>query len=356
MTKIMYILNYIGDGGTEKYVMNLIEAVGRDHCIFVYSTPGPLLKKIEEMNIPIYQVKMRHPFDLQAAWKIRQIVLREKIDIIHTQFLRENFISILAKKLGANVRVIWTYHVDVPMPFILKNMNELFTKNNDAIICVSQFMKNRLLEKGATRHKLQVIYNGVEDPLVTKPTFQNNVKQIGVIGRLSKEKGHYFLLQALRNLQNSRPSFQWHCNIIGEGPLKLALEEETRSLGLSNNVSFKGFCENVVEEYINNDIIVIPSENESLSYVAIESLAMGTPVIATRIGGLPEVVIHNETGLLVPYGDHKELAHAIQELLENEELYARIAKQGRNHYLQHFTFANMIHKTFEVYNNSDCNE
>ncbi len=352
----MYILNYIGDGGTEKYVMNLIEAVGRDHCIFVYSTPGPLLKKFKQMNIPIYQVKMRHPFDLQAAWKIRQIVLRENIDIIHTQFLRENFISILAKKLGANVRVIWTYHVDVPMPFFLKNINELFTKNNDTIICVSQFMKNRLLEKGATSHKLQVIYNGVEDPLVTKPTFQNNVKQIGVIGRLSKEKGHYFLLHALRNLQNARPSFQWHCNIIGEGPLKLALEEETISLGLSGSVSFKGFCENVVEEYINNDIIVIPSENESLSYVAIESLAMEKPVIATRIGGLPEVVIHNETGLLVPYGDHKELAHAIQELLENEELYARIANQGRNHYLQHFTFANMIHKTFEVYNHSDCNE
>lgn len=349
MAKIMYILNYIGDGGTEKYVMNLIEAVGRDHCIFVYSTPGPLLKKFKQMNIPIYQVKMRHPFDLQAAWQVRKIALQENVDIIHAQFLRENFISILAKKLGANVRVIWTYHVDVPMPLFLRTVNGRFTKHNDTIICVSQFMKKRLLEKGANEEKLQVIYNGIENPLIMRSTNHDQVKQIGVIGRLSKEKGHFFLLQALKHLKRNHPSLTWHCNIIGEGPLMQNLVETAEAFGLSDEISFKGFRENVIEEYTNNDIIVVPSENESLSYVAIESLATQTPVIATNIGGLPEVVINKETGLLVPYGDEVKLAAAIQTIFENQELYSHIAKQGRSYYLQHFTIQAMIDKTFHVY-------
>lgn len=351
MTKIMYLLNYIGDGGTEKYVMNLIDAAGRDNCIFVYSSPGPFLEKFHQMNIPMYQVNMRHPFDMQAAWNIRQIARKERVDVIHTQFLRENYLAILAKLLGAKVRVIWTYHVDVPMPFPLKSFNELFTKRNDAIICVSHFMKQQLMKKGAPEKKLHVIYNGIEDPFISSSFSKQKTKSMAVIGRLSKEKGHHFLLQALHALHTSAPSLRWHCNIIGDGPLKQELVEAMHTLSLTGRVTFKGFRDNVIDEYLSNDIIIVPSENESLSYVAIEAAAMQKPVIATRIGGLPEAVKDKETGILVRYGDIEQLTQAIRRLIEEEELCYTFGIRGREYYLEHFTFTKMIEETFQIYRN-----
>ncbi|MFX3622877.1 MAG: glycosyltransferase family 4 protein [Ectobacillus sp.] len=347
--KIMYLLNYIGDGGTEKYVMNLIQAADPKRCILVYSTPGPFLEKFQQMNIPIYQVTMSHPFDLQAAWRIRKIAYEEKATTIHTQFLRENYIAILAKRLGAHVRVIWTYHVDVPMPFPLKAFNKVFTRENDAIICVSRFMKKQLLKKGVPSHKLHVIYNGIPDPFVPTPIVRRKQKHIAVIGRLSKEKGLHFLLHGLAALRQSKPSIDWHCNIIGEGPLKAELASLAKELSLSGYVTFKGFQEEVLSAYIQNDIIVIPSENESLSYVAIEALAMKKPVVATNIGGLPEVIKNEETGLLIPYGDTNAFARAITLLLENEDLCASLGEHGRAHYLQNFTYTKMIEETFRLY-------
>ncbi|PHA00103.1 glycosyl transferase family 1 [Bacillus pseudomycoides] len=349
MNKIMYLLNYIGDGGSEKYVLDLMESVGPEHCILVYSIPGPFLKKFEQLNIPMYQIKMRHPFDIQAAKQLKKIIKKEKIDIVHAQFLRENYIAILAKLLGAPVRVIWTYHVNVPMSFHLKWSNSFFTRYNDAIICISQFMKEQLCQKGVREKKIKVIYNGVADPYTDAPLSQHPPQKIAVIGRLSKEKGQPFLLKGLKKLKALHPSLQWHCDIIGEGPLKEELTEMIQELSLCEHVSLKGFQDDIIKEYTKHDIIVIPSENEGLSYVAIEAIAMKKPVIATNVGGLPEVIVHNHSGLLIPYGSEETLAASLAQLLQDEKLYHSLAECGREHYLQNFTFSKMLKEVTAIY-------
>ncbi|MFI8708868.1 glycosyltransferase family 4 protein [Bacillus sp. NPDC077411] len=351
MNKIMYLLNYIGDGGSEKYVLDLMESIGPEHCILVYSIPGPFLKKFEQLNVPMYRINMRHPFDIQAAIQLKKIIKKEKIDIVHAQFLRENYIAILAKLLGAPVRVIWTYHVNVLMPFHLKCSNSFFTRYNDAIICISQFMKQQLCQKGVPEKKIHVIYNGVADPYpyTDVPLSQRGPKKIAVIGRLSKEKGQPFLLTSLQKLKALHPSLGWHCDIIGEGPLKTELITMIQELSLGEHVSLKGFQDDVIKEYTEHDIIVIPSENEGLSYVAIEAIAMKKPVIATNVGGLPEVIVHNQSGLLIPYGSEEALAASLAQLLQDEKLYHSLAECGREHYLQHFTFSKMVNEVTTLY-------
>ncbi|CAG9612593.1 N-acetyl-alpha-D-glucosaminyl L-malate synthase [Bacillus rhizoplanae] len=349
MNKIMYLLNYIGDGGSEKYVLDLMESVGPEHCILVYSIPGPFLKKFEQLNVPMYQIKMRHPFDIQAAMQLKKIIKKEKIDIVHAQFLRENYIAILAKLLGAPVRVVWTYHVNVPMSFHLKWSNSFFTRYNDAIICISQFMKEQLCQKGVPEKKIKVIYNGVADPYIDTSLSQHHPKKIAVIGRLSKEKGQLFLLKGLKELKVLHPSLQWHCDIIGEGPLKEELTEMIQELSLCEHVSLVGFQDDIIKEYTKHDIIVIPSENEGLSYVAIEAIAMKKPVIATNVGGLPEVIVHNHSGLLIPYGSEETLAASLAQLLQDEKLYHSLAECGREHYLQNFTFSKMLKEVTAIY-------
>ncbi|MDC2867611.1 MULTISPECIES: glycosyltransferase [unclassified Bacillus (in: firmicutes)] len=349
MNKIMYLLNYIGDGGSEKYVLDLIESIGPEHCILVYSIPGPFLKKFEQLNVPMYRINMRHPFDIQAAMQLKKIIKKENIDIVHAQFLRENYIAILAKLLGAPVRVIWTYHVNVPMPFHLKCSNSFFTRYNDAIICISQFMKQQLCQKGVPENKIHVIYNGVADPYTDVPLSQPGPKKIAVIGRLSREKGQPFLLTSLQKLKALHPSLRWHCDIIGEGPLKKELSTMIQELSLGEHVSLKGFQDDIIKEYTEHDIIVIPSENEGLSYVAIEAIAMKKPVIATNVGGLPEVIVHNQSGLLIPFGSEETLAASLAQLLQDEKLYHSLAECGREHYLQNFTFSKMVKEVTTIY-------
>ncbi|MDM5157039.1 glycosyltransferase family 4 protein [Bacillus sp. DX1.1] len=349
MNKIMYLLNYVGDGGSEKYVLDLIQAVDPKRCILVYSTPGPFLHKFEKLNIPIYRIEMHHPFDIQAARKLKKVIQKEQVSIVHTQFLRENYIAILAKMFGAPVRVIWTYHVDVQMARHLRWSNTFFTRYNDTIICISKFMKQQLTQKGVPKEKIKIIYNGLHDPYTNALPVCHKPMKIAVIGRLSKEKGQPFLLRGLQKLRELHPSLQWQCNIIGDGPLKSELHNLITTLQLDDCVSLQGFQDNIIKEYEEHDIVVIPSENEGLSYVAIEAIAMKKPVIATNVGGLPEVIVPNQSGISIPYGDEEQLATALAKLLQDEQLYHSLAECGREYYLQNFTFPKMVREVTNIY-------
>ena len=115
MNKVLFLLHYPGEGGTEKYVYDIITHYGVDQCVFAYTLDGPLVGKLEKQGVKCIKVKMRHPFDLLAARKVKRIAEQYGISVIHAQFLRENYIALLAKLLGLKAKVIWTYHVNKPV-------------------------------------------------------------------------------------------------------------------------------------------------------------------------------------------------------------------------------------------------
>lgn len=351
MNKIMYMLNYTGDGGTEKYVLNLLSALGKDRCVFVYSEKGPFLEKFKELGVPTYQVTMNGPFDLKAARQIKKICQNEGVRYIHAQFLRENYIALLSKILGAKVNVVWTYHVNVPMSFVNIMLNRIMTRLNHRIIAVAGFIKKELIQKGVSEEKITVIYNGIKNPEIDfSQKVKLDEKTISVIGRLSPEKGHHFLFKSLAKLNKDYPQLNWKLNVVGDGSLKQELMELARKLDLQSRVNFKGFVHRMDVEYINSDIIVLPSENEAFPFVAIEALAFEKPVISTNVGGLPEVIKHNETGLSVTYGDVNTLSENIRMLLEDESLALKLAQSGKNFFLNHLTFDKMLKHTIAIYN------
>lgn len=346
--KILYMLNYTGKGGTEKYVLDLMKTIGPENCILVYSEEGPGLDLFKAAEIKTFQVNMNHPFDFKAANEVKRIADEQAIDVIHAQFLRENYIAILAKILGAKVNVIWTYHVDVPMNIIIRNVNKVMTRYNRRVIAVSKFMMKQLEAKGIPKDKLRLIYNGVAEQQA-RPC--ENVKPIiTVIGRLREEKGQAFLIRSLRVLAEKSPQIDWGCHIYGEGPDKEGLNSLIKELGLNDRVILKGFSDDKVEMYGCSDIIVVPSRNEALSYVAIEALAFGKAVISTNVGGLPEVVRDKETGLLVEYDDVEGLAEKLKELLTNDSLRADLSMNGRKHFNENFSFESMVGETVRQYN------
>jgi glycosyltransferase involved in cell wall biosynthesis len=350
LPKILFLLNYVGKGGTEKYVLDLINWVGLENCVFIYSEIGPGLDDFIRTNVRIHQVKMNGPFDFIAAKQIKRIIQAEKIDVVHTQFLRENYLAILAKMMGAECKVIWTYHVDVPMSWVIRNINKIMTLFNNNVITVSKFMNHQLEKKGVSANKLKSIYNGVRGPTSSHPLKNlREVPVISVVGRLREEKGQAFLLKSLASLRKQNPSLKWECHIYGEGPQWEELVLLVEKLQLEGFVQFKGFCSDKEKLYLNSDIVVVPSSNEALSYVAIEALSYNRVVVATNVGGLPEVIKDGDTGLLVDYGNVEGLADILNSLLTDQELIQKLSTNGRKYFDEHFTLAKMIDETTKLY-------
>jgi L-malate glycosyltransferase len=350
LKKILFLLNYVGKGGTEKYVLDLIQAVGPENSVFIYSEEGPGLEDFKRTTVTTYQVKMKGPFEFSAAKEIKRIALKEQVDVIHAQFLRENYLSILAKLMGAHCKVIWSYHVDVPMGKAIRTLNKFMTSFNHKVITVSQFMFRQLQQKGVSGNKLKLIYNGVTGPVDRVPlTSLSAVPVISVVGRLREEKGQAFLIKSLSALRKQNPETKWECHIYGDGPQQEELFDLVQQLNLENFVHFKGFSSDKDKLYLSSDIIVIPSSNEALSYVAMEALSYNRIVVATNVGGLPEIIKHGETGLLVKYGDTEELAHTLLRLFTDQPLVQKLSIQGREYFDQNFTLEKMVKETTALY-------
>jgi glycosyltransferase involved in cell wall biosynthesis len=346
-------MNKAGQGGSEKYVYDIIKKYGPQYCVFVYSLDGPLVKQLEALGVTCYHVKMRHPFDMKAAIAISKIIKQENISLIHAHFLRENYIAILAKLLTRRIEVVWTYHVNVPMKRHIVLLNKIFTAFNKKVIAVSNFMKRELIKRGINPAKIQVIYNGIGlDHCCTTPgSKERTFVKMAIIGRLSSEKGHAFLLKSLYELKKLAPDAKWSLDIVGDGELLHDLKRLTKDLKLENYVHFLGYINNVIDYLLNNiDIVIIPSENEALSFAAIEAMATGKPIVCTNIGGLPEVVVDGENGFLVEYGDTEALAKKLSTLIHSAELRREFGDNGKKRFEKYFTFEAMYSQLLNIYN------
>lgn len=355
LEKVLHLLNFPGDGGSEKYVNDIIHNYGIENCVFASSLEGPLKTKFEGEGVKCYSLPMKHPFDINAALHLKKMVEDENVSLVHTHFLRENYIAILAKILGAKIDVIWTYHVNVPMSLPIRMCNRIITLYNKKVIAVSNFMKRQLISKGVSKQKVVVVNNGIDlkSDVVFKDQLDRGDKVVfATIGRLSEEKGHLFLLDGLKELLKdpSMVRINWKCKIIGDGKLKDTLMDKVKALGLEERVEFCGYLSNVTKELEEIDVVIIPSKNDAFPYVALESLAMGKVIIGTNVGGIPEIVSNEETGLIIEYGNNYELSNALERVVNDKDFANKLSQTARASYLDKFTFKKMFDKIISIYN------
>jgi glycosyltransferase involved in cell wall biosynthesis len=170
---------------------------------------------------------------------------------------------------------------------------------------------------------------------------------VASVGRFVPFKGYMYLLEAARMVQNHRPDVHWV--LVGEGELREELEEQSRTLGLETQVHFTGWREDVPDILALCDVFVLPSVTEHFGRVIIEAMAMGKAVVATDAGGVPEIVIHGETGLLVPPREPKALADAALTLLSDPAGAARLGLAGRQRVEEFFSLSRHIEAVEEIY-------
>jgi glycosyltransferase involved in cell wall biosynthesis len=219
--------------------------------------------------------------------------------------------------------------------------NFLYNRQTDGIAAISRKIAAVLVEGGVRREKIRVIYSGIEaerfqsadggrkrEPLV-----------VGTLAGLVKRKGHRYLLEAAARLKQQGVDLRYCFG--GEGPERRDLQELALQLGLRDEVSFLGWVSDAPRFFASVDIFALPSLFEGLGVAVLEAMAAGKPVVASFVGGIPELVEDQTTGLLVPPGDFESLAGALSRLASDPELVRAMGEMGRETVRHRFTMEQM---------------
>jgi glycosyltransferase involved in cell wall biosynthesis len=219
-----------------------------------------------------------------------------------------------------------------------------------AVVFVSQDIQRHARLRSSRIHR-RIIYNGIAPAPISfpngySPRSSPGEFHIGIVGRIDKVKGHAHLLRALARLKHL-PGLRLH--VFGAGPLESECRRECRQAGLTDQVCFHGFQESIHEHIARLDLLVMPSVHEGLPYTLLEAMYLKVPVIASRVGGLAEVIEDDHSGVLVDARDEPALATAIERLYWSPELRSRLAQEAFRRVSRQFLAAGMVRQYVQLY-------
>lgn len=341
--KILYLINHAGKGGTERYVESL--ATGLDIIpYFAYNEDGLLRERIDAAGIPTFKLEMKSRFDFSAAKRLARLCSDNDIEVIHTHFLRENYIALLSRLFYRKTRVVYTSHILMSNNFVTRFSNRLLSPLQYRVITVCEAGKARLTANGIPERMITVIHNGI-DPAIWECEKRNNKELTFVYAaRVVHGKGHETLLNAAALIKDK----PFKLLIAGDGELLPDMQALAERLGIGDKTVFMGFCTEMKPVLAVSDICISASESEALSMSILEAMAAGLPVIATDVGGNPEI-LRSGCGVLVSYGDPKALAAAMREMLENADKRKKYGQASLAAANGEFNISVMLSKTKSIY-------
>lgn len=369
MLNILHLINYTGGGGTESYIYSLGKQLHNSKCKFFigYSEEGPSLEKFQQLGIETIHIPMNSPYDFKAAKELSNICREHSIDVVHTHFLRENFISILSRFFGNKSLLINTRHMLIENSKFILYANKFMTFFNYKIIAVSQAVENLLLEEYIHPNKIQLIYTGINPDDWSKPDSSSfrrefNLDQdqilIGSVSRFSEEKGHEFLLQSIFTFKNllwsqSLENLKFKFILVGDGVLLEKSKSLAKELGIFQDIIFTGYRNDISNILNNCNLFISHSKSEAFGISILEAMACGLPVISTDSGGTMEIIgSNNDYGILVDFGNEGQLANALIDLLGNKELMDKYKKDGLNLIFNKFSLDKTAIETYNLYSHN----
>ena len=354
-------------GGGQKALLLLAKNLDRRRFeVFVSSAPeGPLVEEVEKYGIPHLPIPIRKRWKAGLLKEISAVLREHKIDILHTHGGIAGLYGRYAARSAEIPVVVHTLHGihylhyrNILLRYASVLLEKLFSRTTDALIFVgsSDLQRGKRL-KLAAEEKMFLIHNGVEFPLApgqgcTKAEDTAWLKAlgspiVGTIARLHRQKGIAYLLQAAPRIERIFPEFR--IVIIGNGPLRLKLERMAQRLKLSKIVHFLGERDDAISLLSCFDVFVLPSLWEGLPFVLIEAAIQQRPIVATEVDGVPEIIEHGRTGLLVPPKDPEALAEAVIRLLHDMSLATDISAEAARVVPSRFPLSEMVEKTQALY-------
>jgi glycosyltransferase involved in cell wall biosynthesis len=375
--RILHIITRLEFGGPPLSLLDLIARLDKakfDVSLATGFTPDRETDMIEEarklkieiLTVPSLVRDIRIIRDIKALWQIMRVIKRGGYHIVHCHTSKAGFIGPLAARLAGAKIVLYSPHGTVLQGYFGKVQTGFFVLLQrfaayfiDKILCLSRLEVSQYLEAGiGSRRKYTFIYNGIDvasmarrrtDRLITRKKLEIGPDDyVGVsVGRLVPVKGYNHLIEAIRLLKPDIPNFR--LLIVGDGSERKALENQAERAGLSNYVRFMGLRRNIPEILSCADLFMLTSLNEGFGLVLVEAMAMRLPIVATRVGGVPEVVEHEKTGILVAPKNPKAMADAVQRLYYNRQRGKELGLAGFERAKHVFDIRKIVNQYEQLY-------
>ena len=361
---LLYLITDLSLGGAQKVLIHIIEHLDQNWfrpmvaCLF--GGDSPIGDDLRNMGIPVFDLKMNKKWRLDGLWRLYKLLRTKDITILHSSLFHANMAARLVGTIAHTPIVItWRQNINIGSNF-RDFTNKLTSNLDDHVVAVSENTRQvELQATGVPQDKVSVVHNCIDVARheLTKSLDRNKIRAdlvipedaflLGVVGRLHHQKGLIYLLDALPIIKNSIE--QVELLIIGEGDLKNDLEAHADSIGVSSFTKFTGPRTDIPEILRALDVFVLPSLWEGLPLALLEAMASSLPVIATNVGGTPEVVIDQETGLLIQPSNSQTIADAVLLLFNDPNLRIRLGNAGSAFVYAQFSAQTLVKELETVY-------
>jgi len=359
---IAFVIHALGVGGAEQKLMDLTKHLKDNPRVRVLVVCmrqlGVIGEELHRCGVEVQLLeKAERPYWMQIRALMR-LFRKEKVKLVHTMLYPANVWGRLA-----------AYFSDIPVITAEENQ-EIWKKwyhhlvdrwmavwTGKLVACssdVARFIQEHL---HVPKEKVAVILSGVDTHRFRKPLIDSRLRidlginedalVVGTVARLVQQKGHQFLLAAIPDILRVYPKVCFL--LVGEGKLRQALEAQARELGIERSVIFAGTRRDTRELLGLMDLFVLPSVWEGLGIVILEAMAVGVPVIASNVGGIPEIVTHGRTGWLVAPGQADALTKAVVDLLQDAPLREQLRDRATHYVDEHRSVAVMTRRHMELY-------
>jgi L-malate glycosyltransferase len=359
---------YGGSGVVATELGHALAKLGHEVHFVSYAIPRRLNRFVE--NVFFHEVEMStYPlfdnplYTLSLTSKMIEVIEYEKLDLMHVHYAIPHAVSAylaqqVLRKANKNIKFITTLHgTDITlvglepsfMPLVKFSIEE-----SDGVTAVSRFLKEKTLTNYNIQKDIEVIYNFIDTEIYKPQSSEEFRKHIAPDGeKVLVHTSNFRIVKrvtdTIRILERVRKEIPTKLVLVGDGPDRSECERLARELNIHKDVVFLGKQDALVEILNAADIFLMPSQSESFGLSALEAMACEKPVISSSVGGLPELVIHNETGYIAEIGDIDRMARYAIELLTNEKKYKTFSQNSRLRAETHFEKKLILPKYVEYY-------
>jgi sugar transferase (PEP-CTERM/EpsH1 system associated) len=350
IARVLHVVLQLDMGGMEKLLVDIARFSDRkrfDHTFVCISRRGALADQIEEAGRPVICLDEPIGLRLSLARRLYRLFRTVRPDVVHTHNSKPLIYAAPAARLARVPCIVHTRHGQrFNAPYRQTLAVRVASQTLNRFVCVSEDSKKCSKTEGIAAKRLVVIRNGVDLTrfAYTGPSYQRYAL---MVGRLVPEKNIESLLRSMQILTQELPEFR--LIIAGDGPSRASLESMATDLQLGERVKFLGTVADIASLMSGASLFVLPSLTEGISLTLLEAMATGLPVVATAVGGNPEVVADRETGFLVPPKSPRALADAMTRLWNEPALARELGAAGRARVEQRFDIRDTVTAYQDLY-------
>ncbi len=360
---VLLVIDDLGRGGAQRQLTELVKAMPRDrfvlHVVSLSTTKCDYVEMIQRTGTPLTLIAQSGTWSWPTFFSLLRLVRRIRPQLVHTWLFTAGLYGRVAAwmaRVPVIVSAVRSVEPDKPAHYVtidrlLRRITQGFTVNARVIGDVVAARER------VSRAKIHTISNGIDLSVFDPTRVATGLRQhlqlpvhtpvVGIVGRLSPVKDHDTFLRAAALIAQQHPQVRFL--IVGSGPLREPLEQLARALGVASRAVFLDHHPDIPAVFAACSIAVVTSAYEGCCNAILEAMAMGKPVIATAVGGNPELVIDGQTGLLIPTKDPAALAQAVLGLLDDPDRCARMGQAGRRLVEEQFTLERLVAEMGQLY-------